>query len=212
MFRRGLRRYGYYPEETVPSSVTVDWSFPINRIGHTAAKSTPRPTPDGETVLIAGDDGRIHAVRPTGEHRWERETGAGRSLGFHGTPAIADGTAYIGGYDGELYAVDIDSGSTIWHTRMREFGDAIAIGSSPAYVDGSLYLLTEHKNPPAARCGRSTPRPGIQPGATTASGECPIPRPRSTARRAASSPAPTTASSTAGSFPPRVRLVVPGGR
>jgi len=147
MFRRGLRRYGYYPEETVPSSVTVDWSFPINRIGHTAAKSTPRPTPDGETVLIAGDDGRIHAVRPTGEHRWERETGAGRSLGFHGTPAIADDTAYIGGYDGELYAVDIDSGSTIWHTRMREFGDAIAIGSSPAYVDGSLYLLTEHKNP-----------------------------------------------------------------
>jgi outer membrane protein assembly factor BamB len=147
MFRRGLRRYGYYPDEVVPSSVRVDWSFPVNRIGHTAAKSTPRPTPDGETVLVAGDTGRIHAVRPTGERRWTLETGAGRSLGFHGTPAIVGDTAYIGGYDGELYAIAVGTGEPIWHTRTRDFGDAIAIGSSPAYVDGSLYLLTEHNDP-----------------------------------------------------------------
>ncbi|MDS0478443.1 PQQ-binding-like beta-propeller repeat protein [Natrinema sp. 1APR25-10V2] len=147
MFRRGLRRYGYYPDETVPDTVRKAWSFPVNRIGHTAAKSTPRPTPDGETVLIAGDTGTIHAVTPPGEHRWRLETGAGRSLGFHGTPAIVGDTAYIGGYDGELYAVDIPTGNVVWHTRTRDFGDAIAIGSSPAYVDGSLYVLTEHKNP-----------------------------------------------------------------
>jgi len=149
MFRRGLRRYGY-PEETVPSSVTVDWSFPINRIGHTAAKSTPRPTPDGDSAdrRRRRSDSRRQTDRRTPVGSARR---GGRSLGFHGTPAIADDTAYIGGYDGELYAVDIDSGSTIWHTQMREFGDVIAIGSSPAYVDGSLYLLTEHKNPPAAR-------------------------------------------------------------
>jgi len=147
MFRRGLRRYGYYPNETVPSSVRVDWSMPVNRIGHTAAKSTPRPTPDGETIFIAGDTGTIHAVRPTGERRWTLETGAGRSLGFHGTPAIVGDTAYIGGYDGELYAVDIPSGDLIWQTRLREFGGAIAIGSSPAYIDGNLYLVAEYKNP-----------------------------------------------------------------
>ncbi|QLG48617.2 PQQ-binding-like beta-propeller repeat protein [Natrinema halophilum] len=147
MFRRGLRRYGYYPDEVVPSSVRVDWSVPVNRIGHTAAKSTPRPTPDGETILIASDTGHVHAVEPDGDHRWQIETGAARSLGFHGTPTIVEDTAYIGGYDGELYAIDIATGDRIWHTRTREFGDAIAIGSSPAYVDGNLYLLTEHKNP-----------------------------------------------------------------
>lgn len=147
MFRRGLRRYGYYPEETVPSAVRVDWSFPTNRIGHTAAKSTPRPTPDGETILIASDTGRIHAVTPTGDRRWRIETGASRSLGFHGTPAIVGGTAYIGGYDGDCYAVDIATGDVIWRTAAREFGGAIAIGSSPAYVDGSLYLLAEYSDP-----------------------------------------------------------------
>lgn len=147
MFRRGLRRYGYYPEETVPDAVRVDWSFPTNGIGHTAAKSTPRPTPDGETILIASDTGQIDAVTPTGDRLWRIDTGASRSLGFHGTPAIVDGTAYIGGYDGDCYAIDIASGDVIWRTSAREFGNAIAIGSSPAYIDGNLYLLTEHKNP-----------------------------------------------------------------
>ncbi|MBZ6496500.1 PQQ-binding-like beta-propeller repeat protein [Natrinema longum] len=147
MFRRGLGRYGYYPDETVPAAVRVDWSVPTNEIGHTAAKSTPRPTPDGETILIASDTGRIDAYTPAGERRWGIETGASRSLGFHGTPAIVDGTAYIGGYDGDCYAIDIDSGEVIWRTAAREFGGAIAIGSSPAYVDGTLYLLAEYSNP-----------------------------------------------------------------
>ncbi|QSW99451.1 PQQ-binding-like beta-propeller repeat protein [Haloterrigena alkaliphila] len=147
MFRRGLRRYGYYPEATVPESVRVDWSTPVNRIGHTAAKSTPRPTPAGETVLIAGDTGVIHAFTPDGERRWRLETEASRSLGFHGTPAIVGDTAYIGGYDGGLYAVDVPAGELIWATRPRQFDGAIAIGSSPAYVDGTLYLLAEYSDP-----------------------------------------------------------------
>ncbi|AEH38900.1 outer membrane protein assembly factor BamB family protein [Halopiger xanaduensis] len=147
MFRRGLRRYGYYPEETVPDTVSVNWEFPVNRIGHTAAKSTPRPTPNGETILIASDTGRIHAVTPDGERRWLLETDAGTSLGFHGTPAIVDDTAYIGGYDGALYAVDIDAGELIWQTNPRDFDGAIAIGSSPAYIDGTLYIMAEYSNP-----------------------------------------------------------------
>ncbi|THE63724.1 cell shape-determining protein [Salinadaptatus halalkaliphilus] len=162
MFRRGLRRYGYYPDVTVPETVTVDWSMPVNRIGHTAAKSTPRPMPDGETILVAGDDGRVHAVTPTGERRWELETAAGTSLGFHGTPAIVGDTAYIGGYDGALYAIDIERGEIHWRTPPRAFGGAIAIGSSPAYLDGQLYLFAEYSNPPsgalwAVDAGTGTP-------------------------------------------------------
>ncbi|GAB3674983.1 outer membrane protein assembly factor BamB family protein [Halopiger thermotolerans] len=147
MFRRGLRRYGYYPEETVPDDVTVNWEFPVNRISHTAAKSTPRPTPDGETILIASDTGRIHAVTPDGERRWLLETAAGTSLGFHGTPAIVGDTAYIGGYDGALYAVDIDAGELLWRTSTRDFDGSIAIGSSPAYIDGTLYVMAEYSDP-----------------------------------------------------------------
>ncbi|MFP8954263.1 PQQ-binding-like beta-propeller repeat protein [Natrialbaceae archaeon A-arb3/5] len=147
MFRRGLRRYGYYPDEVVPSSVAVDWSFPVNRLGHTAAKSTPRPTPDGETVLIAGDTGTIYAVTPSGERRWTLETDASRSLGFHGTPAIVGDVAYIGGYDGTLYALDTETGDLHWQTGGRDLDSPIAIGSSPAYIDGTLYVLAEYGDP-----------------------------------------------------------------
>ncbi|MEY7847733.1 PQQ-binding-like beta-propeller repeat protein [Natrarchaeobius sp. A-rgal3] len=166
MFRRGLRRWGYYPDATVPSEVRVDWSFPVNGIGHTAAKSTPRPTPDGETVLVASDTGEIHAVTPAGENRWTLETGAGvgpGSLGFHGTPAVVGDTAYVGGYDGAMYAVDVEAGELTWRTGAREFGGSIAIGSSPAYIDGALYILAEYSNPASgalweidARTGRLT--------------------------------------------------------
>ncbi|WP_243641378.1 outer membrane protein assembly factor BamB family protein [Natrarchaeobius halalkaliphilus] len=147
MFRRGLRRYGYYPDVTVPDEVRVDWSTPVNRIGHTAAKSTPRPTSDGETILVAADTGVIRALTPEGNERWRLETGASRSLGFHGTPAIVGDVAYVGGYDGVLYAIDVESGELIWRTGIREFDGAIAIGSSPAYIDGRLYLLAEYSDP-----------------------------------------------------------------
>jgi len=147
MFRRGLRRLGYYPEAVVPERVEIEWSMPVNRIGHTAAKSTPRPTPDGDTVLIPSDTGELHAVRPDGEIRWSIQTGAGRSLGFHGTPLVVDGTAYIGGYDGSMYAVDVETGRRVWKTTNWRLRGAIAIGSSPAYWDGVIYVVAEYNYP-----------------------------------------------------------------
>jgi outer membrane protein assembly factor BamB len=146
-FRRGLRRLGYYPEATVPDRVEIEWSMPVNGIGHTAAKSSPRPTPDGETVIIPSDTGVLHAVAPDGEPRWRVETAAGTSLGFHGTPLIVDGTAYIGGYDGSMYAYDVETGRRVWKTSNWRLRGAIAIGSSPAYWDGVLYVVVEYNYP-----------------------------------------------------------------
>jgi outer membrane protein assembly factor BamB len=147
MFRRGLRRLGYYPDAVVPDAVEVEWSMPVNGIGHTAAKSTPRPTPDGETVLIPSDTGKLHAVRPDGEQLWSVETGASESLGFHGTPLIVDGTAYIGGYDGSMYAYEVETGRRVWKTSNWRLHGAIAIGSSPAYWDGVIYVVAEYNYP-----------------------------------------------------------------
>ncbi|MFP8956826.1 PQQ-binding-like beta-propeller repeat protein [Natrialbaceae archaeon A-CW3] len=149
MFRGGLRRLGYYPEETVPDEVSVNWSLPVNYIGHTAAKSTPLPTPDGETIVIPADTGRLHAVDPEGRHQWTRMTGASRSLGFHGTPTIIGDVAYLGGYDGDMYAFDPHTGNEIWHTSRGRLDGAIAIGSSPAYWEGVVYVVTEYSNPDA---------------------------------------------------------------
>jgi outer membrane protein assembly factor BamB len=147
MFRRGTRRLGYFPEASVPDAVEVEWSERINELGHTAAKSSPRPTPDGETLVVPDDTGRVHAFTPDGENRWTVRTGAGDSLGFHGTPTVVDGTAYVGGYDGAMYALDVETGEYVWKTTRWQLGGAIAIGSSPAYWDGVLYFVAEYNYP-----------------------------------------------------------------
>ncbi|ELZ02538.1 outer membrane protein assembly factor BamB family protein [Natrialba asiatica] len=159
LFQNGLRRLGYYPDEVVPDAVHVDWTFPINSVGHTAAKSSPLPTPDGETILFAGDTGRVHAYTPAGELRWTTQTGA-TELGFHGSPAIVGDTAYIGGYDGDLYALDTDSGDIVWRTRSAELDGALAIGSSPAYHDGTLYVISEFAPPSSGALWAIDPNTG----------------------------------------------------
>ncbi|SIR60588.1 outer membrane protein assembly factor BamB family protein [Natronorubrum thiooxidans] len=159
LFRRGLRRLGYYPDEVVPASVRVDWSFPINRVGHTAAKASPVPTPDGETIVFAGDDGRVYARAPTGEQRWSVQTDA-TGLGFHGSAAIVDGTAYIGGYDGDLYALDIETGNMVWRTRSADLEGTLAIGSSPAYYDETLYVIAEYGSPSSGALWAIDPETG----------------------------------------------------
>ncbi|QLD89061.1 PQQ-like beta-propeller repeat protein [Natronomonas salina] len=146
MFRRGTRRLGYYPDAVVPEAVEVEWSMPINEVGHTAAKASPRPTPDGGTILIPADTGKVHAVRPDGEQLWTAETGA-TNLGIHGTPLIVDGVAYIGGYDGSLYAFDVETGERVWKTSNWRLHGAIAIGSSPVYWDGVIYVVAEYNYP-----------------------------------------------------------------
>ncbi|MFB6129184.1 MAG: PQQ-binding-like beta-propeller repeat protein [Halorhabdus sp.] len=146
MWRGGLRRLGYYPGETVPDAVSVNWSFPLNYDGHTAAKSSPVPTPDGDRIVFAGDTGRVDAYTPAGRHRWSTHTGA-TDMGFHGSAAIVDDVAYIGGYDGDLYALDVAAGELVWHTTAEDLGGALAIGSSPAYYRGILYVVVEYWHP-----------------------------------------------------------------
>jgi outer membrane protein assembly factor BamB len=151
MFRGGLRRLGYYPDETVPESVSVNWQLPVNYIGHNAPKASPLPTPDGETILIPSDTGRMHAVTPKGKQLWMTRTKATQQ-GFHATPVIVDGVAYLGGYDGAnrgqeaaMYAFDAESGEVLW--RTEEMDGSVAIGSSAGYWDGYLYVVVEHRHP-----------------------------------------------------------------
>jgi len=146
MFRHGLRRLGYYPEATVPGAVSRQWSLPVNYIGHTAAKSSPRPAPGEDTVVVAADTGEVHGVSTMGRHGWTTQTEA-THLGIHSTPTIVDGTAYVGGYDGDLYALDVATGSREWVLHNSSMGWPTAIGSSPAYWDGYLYFMAEYLDP-----------------------------------------------------------------
>jgi len=147
IFRQNLDRQGVEAAATVPDAVRVDWRLPgVNTGKHTAAKSSPVPSPTGD-VLVAGDNGEIRSVRPTGSVRWAAETYPSK-WGIHGTPVVANGAAYVGAYDGALYAFDVETGERLWCANL---GDAI--GSSPAYHDGTVYVAVEYAAPSGAFFG-----------------------------------------------------------
>ena len=140
-FRAGLHNRGYV-DATVPESVEVDWTMPVNRGEHTAAKSTPVTVGDGGgDVVVAGDTGTVRRVSPDGEVLWD--TSVERTArGIHGTPAVANETVYVGAYDGAMYAFDAETGERRWRTGI---GDAI--GSSPVYFNGVCYIAVEYADP-----------------------------------------------------------------
>jgi outer membrane protein assembly factor BamB len=138
-FRQGLLNQGYQ-DVSIPGAVEQAWELPANRGDHTAAKGSPALAPTGDLIL-ADDTGRVRAISADGEVQWETAiTQATR--GSHGTPAIANDTVYIGAYDGALSALDLETGKYRWRT---ELGDAI--GASPTYYNGSLYVAVEHAAP-----------------------------------------------------------------
>ncbi|MEF8790913.1 MAG: PQQ-binding-like beta-propeller repeat protein [Haloarculaceae archaeon] len=138
-FRGGLRNRGYV-DAAVPGDVTLDWTMPINRGEHTAAKSTPVAVGGGD-VVVAGDTGTVRRVGASGEIRWSTEVEP-TTRGIHGTPAVANDTVYVGAYDGAMYAFDVGTGERRWRTGI---GDAI--GSSPVYLNGIVYIAVEYADP-----------------------------------------------------------------
>ncbi|MFB6310071.1 MAG: PQQ-binding-like beta-propeller repeat protein [Salinirussus sp.] len=140
-FQGGIRNLGYVDRE-IPESVRVDWSIPVNRGDHTAAKSSPMPLPSGD-IVVCGDTGRIRRIAPDGTVRWTTAVEP-TARGIHGTPAIANGALYVGAYDGALYAFDLADGKRLWR---RPLGDAI--GSSPTYLAGVVYIAVEYVMPPS---------------------------------------------------------------
>jgi outer membrane protein assembly factor BamB len=146
-FRGGLRRQGVFPDATVPESPEIEWTVPeINTGEHTAAKASAVALPDGD-VVVPGDSGDLRRVGPDGEVRWTTDV-TDASRGMHGTPAVANETAYIGAYDGALSAYDLETGEQFWRSKL---GDAI--GSSPGYHDGSVYIAVEYYDPSGSMFG-----------------------------------------------------------
>ncbi|WP_135303830.1 outer membrane protein assembly factor BamB family protein [Haloarcula amylovorans] len=138
-FRQGLLNQGY-TDQSIPEHVVKAWAVPTNRGDHTAAKGSPALSPTGDLV-VADDTGRIRALSTGGEGQWAT-TITQATRGSHGTAAIANDTAYVGTYDGAVSAVDIETGQRRWRTQL---GDAI--GASPTYYNGLLYVAIEHSAP-----------------------------------------------------------------
>ncbi len=76
-------------------------------------------------------------VTKTPKVKWKFQT-AGRLIS---SPAVVNGTAYIGSFDGYLYAVDASSGAAKW-----KFETQGSVSSSPAVAGGLVYFASYDGN------------------------------------------------------------------
>lgn len=139
MFKHDLRHTGLGAADTSANSGTLKWLLntanqpdPSPAIG---VKSSPTIGTDG-TIYVGGDN-MLYAVRPDGVLKWKFETGD--LIGFSSAAIAADGSIYIGSFDGDLYAIT-DAGQGVvsekWAFQTGDF-----IDSSPAIgLDGTIYV------------------------------------------------------------------------
>ncbi|MDP3878960.1 MAG: PQQ-binding-like beta-propeller repeat protein [Dehalococcoidales bacterium] len=90
----------------------------------------------GQWAMFQHDLGRSgnansNGILPRGEIKWVFPTGGA----VHSSPAVANGTVYIGSRDNKLYALDANTGAKRW-----EFTTDSWVDSSPVVADGVVYF------------------------------------------------------------------------
>ncbi len=90
----------------------------------------------GEWAMFRHDLGRSgtadsSGTLPQGKLKWVFSTGAS----IHSSPAVADGTVYVGSRDNKLYALDAATGAKRWEYKTGSW-----VESSPAIVNGVVYF------------------------------------------------------------------------
>jgi outer membrane protein assembly factor BamB len=106
-------------------------------------KSAPR-FKDGR-ILIGSESGALLCIEGTsGDILWSFQTGALRDKGIWSSPCVAGNVAIFGSYDGNLYAVDIETGREVWRNIEADW-----IGSSPCHAPdlGLVFVGLEHAAP-----------------------------------------------------------------
>ena len=93
-------------------------------------------TLDGDSLYAGGYDNKLHAFdkNSPGSEFWTLDTEAG----IWGVPTVADGRVIFGDMNGNVYAVEADSGELLWQTAAPG-----PIVTSPAISDGVAYIASE---------------------------------------------------------------------
>ena len=108
---------------------------PVDLGAGPAPASTAVPTA-ADVPMLGGNPARTGVQPGPGpagapEELWAFQTGADVAS----APATFDGTAYLSGDNGVLYAVDTTTGQERWHLRVGRQWD-----STPAFVAGTVYV------------------------------------------------------------------------
>jgi phospholipase C len=116
-----------------PASVL--WS---TNLGTSPVLSSPAMT--GTTVVVGEGDDVFAVDTANGSILWTGVTGGTVSS----SPAIVDGTVYLGSQDGKLYAFPLDCSATC--TPLWTVTTGGPIESSPAVADGSVFVGSDDGN------------------------------------------------------------------
>jgi outer membrane protein assembly factor BamB len=131
-------------------SATQKWKFP------TKGRIVSSPAVDSGKVYFESYDGKFYAVDAgTGQARWQFQTGgerrfAGKHLhgmdpagetmpdpfdSFLSSATVWNGNVYFGSGDGNVYALDANSGALKW-----KFQTGDVVHASPAIANGALFV------------------------------------------------------------------------
>ena len=103
-----------------------------------------------DTLFIASIEGSIVAFDTSdGSRLWDEILGTADSeIAIYGTPAVAEGLVYVGGYNGKVYAINSESGALRWvyprEDNLEPIVGALVVSQGRLYFgcsDGKVYTL-----------------------------------------------------------------------
>ena len=139
-------RTGFNGAETAitPSpapQLQLAWSAPSQNVSPNLVFS--QPVVSNGLVYWASMDGYERAANTWGDLVWQTYIGRTSACGFTNGPAstatVANGVVYVGGGDAQIYALDAQTGSVLWQTRLGPSPSTFA-WASPALYNGSVYM------------------------------------------------------------------------
>ena len=106
---------------------------------------TSSPAVANGVVYIGSQDGNLYALNAsTGAKLWT--FGLGTSGITRTSPAVANGVVYFSAFDGNLYALNATTGAKLWSYVAGANSPGTPAMSSPAIVDGTVYLCAGDKS------------------------------------------------------------------
>lgn len=99
-------------------------------------------------IVVAGKNGALEGFRASdgaslwtktvGPQLYDMEPGWGSVRATPGTPAIANETVFAGSLDGNLYALDLQTGAELWRYEI-----GVPVASSPAVSGNMVFVAAE---------------------------------------------------------------------
>jgi outer membrane protein assembly factor BamB len=107
------------------------WRYPAQAERSSTFFAAPAPTGEGH-VIVGGYDNKVHSlISSRGIEAWTFNGAQGRIIG---APVVVDQFVLVPSGDGNLYALDLNSGREIWHFTSKE-----ALWAAPLVSEGRVY-------------------------------------------------------------------------